>query len=62
MKTVVLLLLLTYQINRSRLDYSRDLEEPEHYSWDLGQPDNLVRTDVIIIEDAGQESDDFDDY
>lgn len=62
MKTVALLLLLTYQINRSRLDYSQ--EEPEHFSWDLGQPDNLIYTDVVIIEsiDTEQEDMSFDDY
>lgn len=43
------------------VDYSVTSDEgPDHYSWNLGTPDNIPETEVII-DTSEQESDDFSD-
>lgn len=48
----MMFLFLTYVINHTQSldltyqDYIED-EEPEHFSWRLGEPDNKIKVEVI---------------
>jgi hypothetical protein len=50
MKSVFLLLILTIFLNYTPEDSDEEVCEPQHYSWDLGVPDNIVYPKVIYDE------------
>lgn len=39
----------TYQNEPETQDHIETSGEPEHFSWELGTPDNLTPTEVIVL-------------